>query len=80
MTVPKKITSLYAWIATEADGGEGLPAMHTVIDGQEYFMPLMGADMARIKSLRGKAELVARRGNVRLRLCRFQLVDELDEL
>lgn len=80
MTVPKKITSLYAWVATEANGGEGIPAVSMMMGNGEWIMPLFGADMDRIKSLRGEAVRLKAELGIRLRLCRFQLADELDEL
>jgi hypothetical protein len=81
VSAPKKITSLYAWVATVADGGEGIPAaIITMADGN-CAMPLFGADMDRMNSLRGEAVALKRQlGVARMRLCRFQLADELDEL
>ena len=32
--VPKKITEIYVFVATEADGGEGIPAWSAIIAGQ----------------------------------------------
>jgi hypothetical protein len=65
----QKIERLYAWIATEADGGEGVCAM-SLPDGKTL-MPLVGADMERIESLRAHAGLVARISKCPVRLVEF---------
>lgn len=48
-----KIEKLYAWIATEKDGSEGIPA---IMAGNGMILPLVGADMERIESFREHAE------------------------
>lgn len=45
-----KIDMLYAFIAQDVDG-EGVMAAQTTINGMSVMMPLIGADLARIKSL-----------------------------
>jgi hypothetical protein len=62
------IERLYAWVATEADGGEGVCAM-SMPDGM--MMPLVGADMARIESLRAHARSVAVASGCPVRLVEF---------
>lgn len=44
------INTLYAWVATEPDGGEGVIA--GVLPGMPGMTPLIGADRARIESYR----------------------------
>jgi hypothetical protein len=51
MSGPKRIDRLYAWVATEADGGQGIPAMRV----DDMALPLIGADHDRIESLRPMA-------------------------
>lgn len=59
MAKPHKIERLYAWIATDATGEDGIPAFN----GPGGPMPLVGSDKARIESLRPVAEqLVALEG------------------
>jgi hypothetical protein len=53
MSGPKTIDRLYAWVVTEADGGEGVPAIGPHGDG--LIMPLVGSDLDRIESLRAWA-------------------------
>ena len=50
----RKICKLYAWIATEPDGGEGLVAAY--VPGTGGWTPLIGADRARVESFRSHAE------------------------
>jgi hypothetical protein len=50
------ITELYAFIAVDADGDEGITGF-CAADGT--WMPLIGADMARVGHLRPIAQLIA---------------------
>jgi hypothetical protein len=63
----QKIERLYAWVATEPDGGEGVCSM--LLGGVQ--MPLIGADMARVESLRDHAAFVARMSGYPVRLVEF---------
>ncbi|KKL12546.1 hypothetical protein LCGC14_2534710, partial [marine sediment metagenome] len=53
--MPKKIIELYAFIATDNNGDEGITAM---LVGNKW-LPMVGADMDRIESLRPVAEKIA---------------------
>lgn len=64
----QSIDRLYAWVATEADGGEGVCAAWVPGLGN---MPLVGADRARIESLRPQAEDVAASTGAVVRLIEF---------
>jgi hypothetical protein len=72
----QKIKALYAWVATEPDGGEGVASVQ--LGG--VHMPMVGADMDRIKSLRPHAELVRRATGYPVRLIRFAMREDLEEL
>jgi hypothetical protein len=63
----QKIERLYAWIAEEADGGEGLCSVQM----GEMQMPMIGADRERIESLRPYAEQVARLSGRPIRLIEY---------
>lgn len=77
MTKPFKITELYAWVIEDpTDGDEGVPA----IEGPLGPMPLIGADGARIESLRPAAENVARQVGRPVRLCKFSQMEVLEEI
>lgn len=85
MSSPDIITELYAYITTEPDGREGVPGVNVMVDGREMFVPLVGADRQRIDSHRSDAERIKRnelkRGrDVRIRLVRFVLVEELGDV
>jgi protein gp37 len=72
----KTIDALYAWVATEPDGGEGVCSFQL---GNTH-MPLVGADMDRIKSLRRFAEIIRRASGCPIRLVRFSTREDLEEL
>ena len=70
------IDALYAWVATEPDGGEGVCSAQI---GDIHF-PLVGADIDRIKSLRSHAELIHRATGYPVHLVRFSRREDLEEL
>lgn len=55
---PRLVTELYAYIATETNGGEGVAACLMPVNGVPVMMPLVGADIARVQSLKPYADLV----------------------
>jgi hypothetical protein len=67
---------LYAWVATEPDGGEGVCSAQI---GDIHF-PLVGADMDRMKSVRDFAEIAHRATGYPVRLVRFSRRENLEEL
>jgi len=71
------INAMYAWVVTEADGGEGVAGMSIPGLGM---VPLVGADMDRIKSLRSYAEQVRKMTGYPVRLVRFSRRDDLEIL
>jgi hypothetical protein len=74
------ITSLYAWVVTEPDG-EGVAGAALMVDGKPVWMPLVGADLDRMRSLRPYAELVKEQTGFPMRLARFDLAaEEIDSL
>jgi len=74
MSEPKKITEMYAWICTEPDGGEGVPAAE--VNG--VAMPLMGADVERAESLRPWAEFVAKQKGYPVKLVKFTNMEVIE--
>ena len=62
------ITEMWAYIVTESPGDEGLPALH---DGAGMALPMVGADAARMKSLRQYAVTIARDMGKPVKLVRF---------
>lgn len=78
MAKPQKIERLYAWIATLADGEEGVPAIASP-DGP---LPLVGANRERIESLREYAREAARRDPnvIAVRLVCFDHLVEIERL
>jgi hypothetical protein len=74
----QSIEAIYAWVATEPDGGEGICSAQQL--GSNLVMPLVGADIDRIKSLRPHAEAVRRITGYPVRLVRFGSRDDLEVL
>jgi hypothetical protein len=72
MPDPHIVTELYAFIATE-DQGEGIPAVQ--LSGM--MMPLVGADAARVESLRQLAQQVADNTGRTLTLARFAVRENM---
>lgn len=74
----QKIDALYAWVASEPDGGEGVAAAS--IPGLGGMVPLVGADRARMDSLRPYAELVRQQTGFPVRLVRFSAREVIEDL
>lgn len=72
----QKIERIYAWIATEADGGEGICS--TMIGNMQ--MPMVGADRERVESLRPHAAALARELKIPVKLKLFSNGVVLDEI
>lgn len=72
----RRIEQMYAFVALDPeDDTEGVPA-YTAPNGM--MMPLVGADMTRVESLRPVAQELARVTGVRITLCRFEVRTELE--
>lgn len=67
MSRGKTIERLYAWIVTEPDGTEGIPAVSI----GTLALPLVGSDKQRIESFREVAMATAKSQNLPLRLVEF---------
>lgn len=72
--LPYKIEQIFAFISTDEDGSEGVIGYAT----HGVFMPLVGADMERIESLRPIAQQVANITHKQVSLCRFHQREELE--
>lgn len=72
------IEAMYAWVVTEPDGGEGVAGMN--IPSLGGMVPLVGADMDRIMSLRPYAQQVKQLTGYPVRLVRFSSREDLEVL
>jgi hypothetical protein len=72
----KRIERLYAWIATEPNGDEGVPAVSSSLGP----VPLIGADRDRIESFREHARYVQRQLGCSVRLVCFDHLVEIERL
>lgn len=72
---PFVIEHMYAYVSIDAmDGSEGIIGFRT----REGWMPMVGADLARMESLRDRAELAAQETNQTVRLVRFSVREVLE--
>lgn len=78
MTTPHfRIEHVWAFIATDpANGDEGIPAMMI----GRTMCPLIGADEARLASLREMAQELVRMTGIKIRLVRFDSLVELGDV
>jgi hypothetical protein len=76
--MPRKIDSLYAWIATGPNGDEFV--VGAAIPELGGMVPLVGANRARIESLRSYAELTRKTCGYPVRLVRFLARADLEVL
>ena len=70
-----KIDEMYAFIATEEDGQEGICAFQSQ---PGMWLPMVGADLARVASLRPIAEAIAKAKGVRIEVCKFTNQEHLE--
>ena len=71
-----RIDELYAFVSKDDAGNEGVCG--AVIGG--VFTALVGADRARIDSLRNTAKQIAEVSGMKITLCRFSTRTELEEI
>lgn len=69
-----KIEQIYAFIAEEEPGDEGITAQLT----PSGWMPMIGADMDRAESLREMAQKLADAGGKPIRLVKFETRSEIE--
>jgi hypothetical protein len=70
----RDITRIYAWIARDADGIDGIVAWPV---NSGLIMPLVGADMERAVSLETLARAAARARGVPVTLVRFERAETM---
>jgi hypothetical protein len=71
-----RIEQMYAFVMVDpADNTEGIPAVQ---GPGGLAMPLVGADMARVDSLRPIAVEMAAAAGAKITLCRFEVRTELE--
>lgn len=70
-----KITEMFAFIATEKDGTEGILGFQT---DNGVMMPLVGADMDRVDSVKGFAKLIGQHAGCNVTLAKFSIRENLE--
>jgi hypothetical protein len=78
----RALTEIYAWVCTEPDGSEGIIAASMPLDDGPgiMMMPLVGGDLARMRSLRHHAEQTRGATGWPVRLMRFSTRTTIEEL
>lgn len=75
-----KIDSMFAFVA-ESEEGEGVMAAQMMMYGQPTMMPLVGADMTRVKTLYPLAKEISKKSGRPFKVYRFDhKVDITEEL
>lgn len=72
----QQIDEMYAFIVIDDDGSEGIPATKK----GDWWFPLVGADMARVNSLRPVARELARKLGKSVELVRFTTREHLETI
>lgn len=75
--VSRKVTEMFAWLAVEENGSEGIIAGPV---GRHELMPLVGGDRKRMEALRPVAEYVQQQTGLRIKLVRFSEREELESI
>lgn len=76
--MPKKIETIHAFISVDSEGDEGIVGMKNPTDGS--WMPLIGADEERIKSLMPIAKQIKRLTNKKIKLIKFSIREDIEEI
>lgn len=71
-----RIEQMYAFICLDRDNTEGVVAFQSATGP----MPMVGADMKRVDSLRPLAAKIARETGTKITLCRFEIRTELETI
>jgi ABC-type branched-subunit amino acid transport system ATPase component len=69
-----KITEMFAFIATEKDGTEGVMGMMS----ENGWVPLVGADMDRVESIKPIVQGIAQSSGVNITLAKFSVRENLE--
>jgi predicted peroxiredoxin len=71
-----RIEQMYAFVMLDPeDNTEGIPAFH---GAGNMAMPMVGANMAMVESLRPLAKQLAEQSGVKITLCRFEVRTEVE--
>ena len=71
-----KIDQLFAFVATDEDGNEGLCGFRSA----NGWIPMVGADMAMVEHLRPIALATAKASGQPIKLCLFKTREEVEDI
>lgn len=72
----ERISEMFAFVAIDAEGNEGVAGFQNLETGVWY--PMVGADMARVDSLRPMARRISKATGKEIRLLKFTTREELE--
>lgn len=72
----KKIGELFAFVMVDGGGDEGIPAF----THEQYFVPMVGADMARVESFRVMAQALCNASGKPMKILRFSQAEQIGEV
>ena len=75
MKMQRVLTEIYAWIATGEDDIDEVPVARMDLGGRDVSVPLLGADLWRMREYRPYAVAIKAETGCRMRLVRFLLAD-----
>ena len=78
MAIPLRIDTIYAFIAQDENGDEGICGMQ--LPGSNTFMPFVGADLDRVKDLKPLAQQIANETGKSIKLVHFTTRNEVEEI
>lgn len=73
-----QINELYAWVAVDEDGDEGVMSFYS--PQLQAHMPMVGADFPRVDSMREIARRLARDGGVECELRKFTAMTVVEKV
>jgi hypothetical protein len=73
----KKITEMFAFVITNEDGIEGITGM---LGPDNEWVPLVGADMARVESLKVIAQHISDQCGQQIRIMKFTGHEQIGEV
>jgi len=74
-----RIEEMYAIVARDENGDEGIMGASMIIEGQPMMMPLVGADVERVKQWIPKAKQLADMSGTSFRIFRFRDKEDVTE-
>ena len=76
----QKIKTIFAFVCENADGDEGIVSTPHEVQGTLFWMPIVGADMARVTSLVPIAQEISAISGRPFRILKFDTVTDITDV